>query len=129
MLDAHEVKAKSGTTVIITRQPTPKGVQASAQCREGLYSTGLETVFVANLHVVLEGQAGKLPFRESGQPTEKKMFSLGLRYLLQFHLGDGSNVLFTFGDLTLENTPRVACEATQPLPEFAQDIHVASYTQ
>ena len=51
------------------------------------------------------------------------MFSLGLCHLFQLHLCDGSNVTFAFVHFPFQDTKRVVDESTEPLPEFAQDIH------
>ena len=119
MLHAGKVNLDQRTSAIVTRTPAPEGFQASAERRERLDATGLETIFVANLHVVLEGQAGKLLFRESGQPTEKKMLSLGFRHLFQLRLGDGGEIVLASFDLTFKNAYRIIEESAQPVPQFS----------
>lgn len=119
MLHASKVNLDQRTSAVVTRTPAPEGFQASAERRERLYATGLETIFVANFHDVLQGQTWVTSLRISGQPTEKKMLSLGFRHLFQLRLGDGGEIVLASFDLTFKNAYRIIEESAQPVPQFS----------
>lgn len=119
VLDAVEVKLYKRTATVIACQTAQEGLEESARRGEGLNAIGLETIFVTNFHDVLVRQFRELPLRECGQPTEKKVLSLGLGHLLYLHRGDGSDVLAALVNFPLEYSPRVVDKSTEPLPDFS----------
>ena len=121
---AGEVNGNQRTSVILTRQAVPEGVQESAQCRNGLNAVGLEAIFVPNFYNVQIRNIRKSPLYQRRQPTEKKMFSLCACNASEFLLCDGSEVVLSGFDFTLEDAYRVIKDTAQPLPEFSKDVHI-----